>query len=144
MGGPTHPRRGEHRSQADSASAGGRSDAGVPSRFRIEMVAETGSTNADLVARAAAGEQDGLVLRTDHQTAGRGRLDRRWDAPPGTNLLFSVLLRPDWPVERFTLVTSGLAVSLVDALGSLFETQAVDVEAMVKWPNDVLLVDRET
>ena len=116
----------------------------MPSRFRIETVAETGSTNADLVARAAAGEQDGLVLRTDHQTAGRGRLDRRWDAPPGTNLLFSVLLRPDWPVERFTLVTSGLAVSLVDALGSLFETQAVDVEAMVKWPNDVLLVDRET
>jgi BirA family biotin operon repressor/biotin-[acetyl-CoA-carboxylase] ligase len=55
-----------------------------------------------------------------------------------------VLLRPDWPVERFTLVTSGLAVSLVDALGSLFETQAVDVEVMVKWPNDVLLVDRET
>ena len=116
----------------------------MPSRFRIETVAETGSTNADLVARAAAGEQDGLVLRTDHQTAGRGRLDRRWDAPPGTNLLFSVLLRPDWPVERFTLVTSGLAVALVDALGPLFKTQAVDVEAMVKWPNDVLLVDRET
>ena len=94
----------------------------MPSRFRIEAVAETGSTNADLVARAAAGAQDGLVLRTDHQTAGRGRLDRRWNAPPGTNLLFSVLLRPDWPVERFTLVTSGLAVALVDALGPLFET----------------------
>jgi len=116
----------------------------VPPRFRIETVAETGSTNADLVARAAAGAQDGLVLRTDHQTAGRGRLDRRWNAPPGTNLLFSVLLRPDWPVERFTLVTSGLAVALVDALGPLFETQAVDVEAMVKWPNDVVLFDRET
>ena len=120
------------------------SEAGVPSRFRIETVAETGSTNADLVARATAGEPDGLVLRTDHQTSGRGRLDRRWDAPPGTNLLFSTLLRPDWPAERVPLVTSCLAVALVDALEPLLNEQAAGVVARVKWPNDVLLHDRLT
>ena len=114
----------------------------MPFSFRIETAHETGSTNADLVMRAAAGEPGGLVLRTDHQTAGRGRLDRRWDAPAGTNLLFSVVVRPGWHVERLSLVTSCLAVALVDALGPLLKTGKADVIAMVKWPNDVLLVDR--
>ena len=103
---------------------------------------ETGSTNADLVMRAAAGEPSGLVLRADHQTDGRGRLDRRWDAPPGTNLLFSVLVRPGWAVERLTLVTSCLAVALVDTLAPLLEAATAEVTAVVTWPTDVLLVDR--
>ena len=102
---------------------------------------ETGSTNADLAQRASAGEPAGLVLRTGHQTAGRGRLERRWDAPAGANLLFSVLLRPDWPADRLPLATSCMAVSLVDALEPLLGTGPV---AAVKWPNDVLLVDRSS
>jgi BirA family biotin operon repressor/biotin-[acetyl-CoA-carboxylase] ligase len=77
---------------------------------------------------------DGSVLVADHQTAGRGRLDRRWDAPPATNLLFSVLLRPTWDPDRHPLVTTTLAVATVDALGTH------GVRAAVKWPNDVLLV----
>ena len=94
---------------------------------------ETGSTNADLVFGAAI-VPDGSVLVTDHQTAGRGRLDRRWDAPPGANLLFWVLLRPAWGPDRHPLVTTTLAVATVDALGTH------GVRAAVKWPNDVLLV----
>ena len=94
---------------------------------------ETGSTNADLVFGAAI-VPDGSVLVTDHQTAGRGRLDRRWDAPPGANLLFSVLLRPTWDPDRHPLVTATLAVATVEALGTH------GVQAAVKWPNDVLLV----
>jgi len=103
-------------------------------------VAETGSTNADLVAGAAVASggsvvmPDGSVLVADHQTAGRGRLDRRWDAPPAANLLFSVLLRPTWDPDRHPLVTTTLAVATVDALGTH------GVRAAVKWPNDVLLV----
>ncbi len=105
----------------------------------FEMVGTTGSTNDDLVARAAGPADDGLVLTTDHQTAGRGRLDRRWDAPQGTNLTFSTLLRPGWLADpgggpdRRGLVTSALAVSVVDVL------MAMGLDASVKWPNDVLL-----
>ncbi len=136
MSDSTHLGEDDHSSQPD------RDGSGWPSRFRVEMVAETGSTNADLVERALAGEPGGLVLRTDHQTEGRGRLDRRWDAPPGTNLLFSVLLRPGWPVERLMLVTSCMAVALVDVLGPRLDERTDEWAAMVKWPNDVLLVDR--
>ncbi len=106
----------------------------------FEMVGTTGSTNDDLVARTAGPAGDGLVLATDHQTAGRGRLDRRWDAPEGTNLTFSTLLRPDWlddprpALDRRSLVTSALAVSVVEVL------MAMGLDAAVKWPNDVMLV----
>ena len=100
----------------------------------VEHVEATGSTNADLVARAGdAG--DGTVLVTDHQTAGRGRLGRTWDAPPGTNLLVSVLLRPTWPPEIHPLVTPALAVAAVDALAGM------GVPTAVKWPNDLVVDD---
>ena len=102
-------------------------------RFAVlEHVEATGSTNADLVARAGDAD-DGTVLVTDHQTAGRGRLGRTWDAPPGTNLLVSVLLRPDWPPENHPLVTPALAVAAVDALAG------VGVSTAVKWPNDLVV-----
>ena len=60
----------------------------------VRWVDETGSTNHDLLALAAVGAPDGVVLVADHQTAGRGRLDRTWVAPPGASLLVSVLVRP--------------------------------------------------
>ena len=107
----------------------------------FEMVAATGSTNDDLVARAAGPDGDGLVLAAEHQSAGRGRLDRRWEAPAGTNLTFSTLLRPEWLTapdegspDRRGLVTSALAVSVAEVLETL------GLDAAVKWPNDVLLV----
>ena len=121
----------------------GRGPFGAPGGTRfgpVRHVAETGSTNADLVAGAAVASggsvvmPDGSVLVADHQTAGRGRLDRRWDAPPAANLLFSVLLRPTWDPDRHPLVTTTLAVATVDALGTH------GLRAAVKWPNDVLLV----
>ena len=121
----------------------GRGPFGAPGGTRfgpVRHVAETGSTNADLVAGAAVASggsvvmPDGSVLVADHQTAGRGRLDRRWDAPPATNLLFSVLLRPAWDADRHPLVTTTLAMAAVEALGTH------GVQAAVKWPNDVLLV----
>src|SRR5690606_25135064 len=72
-----------------------------PPGWLVTSVAETGSTNADLLAAAATGAPDRTVLVTDHQTGGRGRLDRRWDAPPGTNLLVSILFRsvPRFPAD---------------------------------------------
>ena len=63
--------------------------------WQVHWLDEVDSTNTYVpVTRPAAGRPQGLVAVADHQTAGRGRLDRRWESPPGANLLASVLLRP--------------------------------------------------
>lgn len=107
-----------------------------PSGWLVEHVAETGSTNADLVAAAVHGAPDRTVRFTDHQTAGRGRLDRVWTAPPGVNLLVSLLFRavPDDPGE----LTRRVGLAAVDAA-----RRVADVQAVLKWPNDVLVGDRK-
>ena len=98
------------------------------------MTAVTGSTNADLLARAAAGEPEGAVLAAEHQSAGRGRLGRAWTSPPRAALTFSVLLRPS-AVPRARLgwlpLLAGVAVA-----AAVRAVAAVD--AQLKWPNDVL------
>jgi BirA family biotin operon repressor/biotin-[acetyl-CoA-carboxylase] ligase len=105
--------------------------------FSVEVVARTGSTNTDLLARAEAGAAEGLVLVAEEQTAGRGRLGRPWVTPPGTALAFSVLLRPAAiPVARrgwLPLIAGVCAAVAVRALSGL--------QAQLKWPNDVLVED---
>src|SRR3954454_8327331 len=107
-----------------------------PHGWSVTWVAETGSTNADLVAAAMADAPDRTVLAADHQTAGRGRLDRRWDAPPGANLLVSMLIRdlPDQP----QLVTQRVALAALAACARVSH-----VEPTIKWPNDLLLDSRK-
>jgi BirA family transcriptional regulator, biotin operon repressor / biotin---[acetyl-CoA-carboxylase] ligase len=100
----------------------------------LTVVAETGSTNEDLVAAARAGAAEGSVLVAERQTKGRGRLGRRWVTEPGAALTFSVLLRPAAvpPIWRSWLpLLAGLAV----AAGVRAQT---GVEVSLKWPNDVL------
>jgi BirA family transcriptional regulator, biotin operon repressor / biotin---[acetyl-CoA-carboxylase] ligase len=109
------------------------------SRFaHVEWVAETGSTNRDLLERAAAGAPEGLVAVTDHQTAGRGTRGRSWFDPPGGSLLVSVLLRPGLPPSRLHLLTMAFGVAAVEAC---HEVAGVDVG--LKWPNDLLVADRK-
>jgi BirA family biotin operon repressor/biotin-[acetyl-CoA-carboxylase] ligase len=103
-----------------------------PAGWSVTVVEETGSTNADLAQLAEAGAPDRTVLAARYQTAGRGRLDRSWVAPPGVNLLVSLLFR-DLPQHRHELTQRvGLAAcaAVHDCTGGL---------AMLKWPNDVLL-----
>jgi BirA family transcriptional regulator, biotin operon repressor / biotin---[acetyl-CoA-carboxylase] ligase len=105
-----------------------------PPGWHVEHVSETGSTNADLLARVATGAPDRSVLAADHQTRGRGRLDRRWDAPPGANLLVSILFRqvPDAPGE----LTRRVGLAAADAAREL---SGLDVG--LKWPNDLVVGD---
>jgi BirA family transcriptional regulator, biotin operon repressor / biotin---[acetyl-CoA-carboxylase] ligase len=105
----------------------------------IRVVAETGSTNADLVAAARSGEPEGLVLVAEAQRAGRGRLGRRWESPPGAGLTFSVLLRPAGvPVAGLGWLPLLAGVALVSGVAA-----ASAVEARLKWPNDVLVGQRK-
>jgi len=101
----------------------------------VTVLAETGSTNSDLLAAARAGAAEGTVLAAEVQTAGRGRLDRRWICPPRAALSFSALLRPDGvpAVARGWIpLLAGVAV----AAG--LRAQA-GLDARLKWPNDVLV-----
>lgn len=101
-------------------------------RWRVRVVSETGSTNADLLAGITAGVPDRAVLRTDHQTAGRGRLGRTWEAPPGTNLLVSILFRS--VAEPAHRVTQLLGAACATVLRREF-----GIAAGLKWPNDVVV-----
>jgi BirA family biotin operon repressor/biotin-[acetyl-CoA-carboxylase] ligase len=103
------------------------------------MVDEVDSTNRSLLDRARAGAPAGLVLVADHQTAGRGRLGRSWQAAPGASLLVSVLLRPDVPVARAHLVTFASGLAAVEACQLV-----AGARAALKWPNDVVVDDGVT
>jgi len=101
----------------------------------VTVVAETGSTNSDLLAAARAGAPEGTVLAAEVQTAGRGRLDRRWICPPRAALSFSVLLRPD----GIPAVARGWIPLLAGvAVAAGLRAQA-GLDARLKWPNDVLV-----
>ena len=98
----------------------------------LRWVDETGSTNADLVAAATSGAGD-QALVADLQTAGRGRLERRWEAPAGASLLMSVLVRPPFPATGANLLSTALGLAAVDALRDLAR-----VDVALKWPNDLV------
>jgi BirA family biotin operon repressor/biotin-[acetyl-CoA-carboxylase] ligase len=107
-----------------------------PSRLwsDLTVLAETGSTNQDLIAAARAGAAEGTVLVAERQTSGRGRLGRPWLSEPGAALTFSVLLRPKAvpPASRGWLpLLAGVAV----AAGIRAQT---GLDVSLKWPNDVL------
>lgn len=112
-----------------------------PDGWQVRHVTETGSTNDDLVAAVRSGAAgDRTVLAADHQTAGRGRLDRRWDAPPGANLLVSIVISPIPTVAAEATHRSGLAAV---AASRRFVRPDVAAEIGLKWPNDVLVGDRK-
>jgi BirA family biotin operon repressor/biotin-[acetyl-CoA-carboxylase] ligase len=105
----------------------------------VEVLQEAPSTNALVAERARAGEEAGLVVVAEHQTSGRGRLDRVWTTPPRAALTFSVLVTPDrvpaarWP---WLPLLAGIAVS--EAV-----RRVADVDCALKWPNDVLVGERK-
>jgi len=102
----------------------------------VRVVEETGSTNADLLAEARSGAAEGLVLVAEAQTAGRGRMGRRWISPPRRALTFSVLLRPAVPAGLLGWLPLLAGVAVASAL-----ERTAGVDARLKWPNDVLAGD---
>jgi BirA family biotin operon repressor/biotin-[acetyl-CoA-carboxylase] ligase len=104
----------------------------------IKYQARTGSTNDDALVWATEGARDLSLVVADEQTAGRGRLNRKWITPPNAALAFSLILRPTDAERTHISLLSGLAaLALVDALAKL------NVGAQIKWPNDVLIECRK-
>lgn len=112
----------------------------------VRVVAQTGSTNADLLAAARSGAPEGQVLVAERQVNGRGRLDRTWQCPPRAGITVSVLLRPDepavgWPpapANRFGWLPLLAGVAVVQAV-----RRVAAVDAALKWPNDLLVDGRK-
>ena len=110
----------------------------------LRVVRRTGSTNADLVSAARQGAAEGTVLVAEQQVKGRGRLGRTWEAPARAGLTLSMVLRPsepvparDWPrvpSSRYGWLPLLAGVALVDVVRRLGE-----VDAGLKWPNDLLV-----
>jgi BirA family transcriptional regulator, biotin operon repressor / biotin---[acetyl-CoA-carboxylase] ligase len=111
----------------------------VGTRFAdIRWFPEVGSTNSVLAELARAGAHEGVVVVADHQTAGRGRLGRTWEAAPGAALLVSVLLRPDLAPDQTALMTIVMALAASAAC-----EEVAGVKPLLKWPNDLTVADRK-
>ena len=99
---------------------------------------EIESTNAEAKSLANSGAPEGTVVIAEAQSAGRGRLGRRWTSPAGKGLLFSVLLRPQVPMNDAHLLTLVAAAAAADAVEAVAGTPV-----NIKWPNDLFLGDRK-
>ena len=100
----------------------------------LDVVTVTGSTNSDLASAASGGAADRTVLLTEEQTAGRGRLNRRWYSPRYRALQLSVLLRPELPQRGLGWLPLLTGVALAETVN-----RASPRRAALKWPNDLLL-----
>lgn len=104
----------------------------------IDVVDEVSSTNAELAARSRRGARAGSVLVTGYQNAGRGRFDRAWQAPPRRAIALSASVRPQRPLRDWGWLPLLAGVAVCDGL-----RQAAGLEAVLKWPNDVLVAGRK-
>ncbi|WP_030149019.1 biotin--[acetyl-CoA-carboxylase] ligase [Mycetocola saprophilus] len=115
---------------------------------RLRWLAESGSTNADLLALAtadAAGWPHLSVLLTDTQVAGRGRLDRVWTSPSGSGLAISLLVRPagKLPMESYGWLSLLAGTAMAEAINARLSAAGAAPDARVKWPNDVLVAGKK-
>ncbi len=104
---------------------------------KIELLAETESTNILAMEAAARGAPEGTVIVAETQTAGKGRLGRQWVSPRG-NIYMSIILRPPFPPHKAPLVTLMAAVAAASAI-----RKYTGLRAEIKWPNDIFIGDKK-
>lgn len=94
----------------------------------------TDSTNADIRKKAEDGAGEGLLIVADMQSAGKGRRGRVWQSPKGTNLYFSMLLRPKFTPDKASMITLVAAYSVATVI-----REVTGLSASIKWPNDIVV-----
>lgn len=104
--------------------------AGEPVCFYEEL----GSTNLQAKLDAENGAKEGTLIVADMQTAGRGRRGRMWSSPPGTNVYFTLVLKPDYQVELASMVTLVMGLAVAQGI-----RETCGIEAYIKWPNDIVV-----
>lgn len=105
---------------------------------RLHFAAVTGSTSNDAMEAARKGAVHGTVYFADAQSAGRGRSDHRWESASGEGIYVSVVLRPQAPLDRWTLLPLCAGLAVIDAIRAV-----AGVDADLRWPNDVLVAGRK-
>lgn len=112
--------------------------AGRPAKFYGEL----GSTNAQAKVEAENGAQTGTLIVTDQQSAGRGRRGRGWSSPPGANVYFTLILKPEFAPDKASMLTLLMALSVVRGINlSLAEAgETTEPRTLgIKWPNDIVV-----
>ena len=92
------------------------------------------STNLQAKMDAENGAGQGALVVADMQTAGRGRMGRGWSSPSGTNVYFSLILKPDIPPDKASMLTPVMGLAVVEGI-----RRTCSAEAMIKWPNDIVI-----
>lgn len=110
----------------------------LSSFFHPTFIDVCGSTNNELKQAAAKGAPVGSLIVANQQIAGRGRGDHQWISPPG-NLYFSVLLRPDVPIVRYSQMSFVAAL----AIARTVQAQLPNKRVRIKWPNDILVENKK-
>jgi len=105
--------------------------------WHVTVLDEVHSTS-DWLKSQAAELPVSTVVFTESQTAGRGRRDNRWIAPRGKDLMFSLLLKPDAPLQQWPRITTLAALAVCKAIEA-----ELPLQPRIKWPNDIYLSDRK-
>ncbi len=99
------------------------------------FLVETDSTNVQAMSWAQEGAAEGSLIFAEHQTGGKGRHGRIWEAQPSSNLLFSLILRPRLTPASLSLITIAASVALTETIETFIEP----LTPAIKWPNDILV-----
>ncbi len=99
---------------------------------------ELASTNLQAKLDAENGAGEGTLIVADMQTAGRGRKGKGWSSPAGTNVYFTLILKPDYDVEQASMVTLVMGMAVAEGIRA-----TCGVDARIKWPNDIVAGGRK-
>ena len=111
--------------------------------WRVSVVEVTGSTQDDLYQKVttevAKNSHNKTLIAAEYQSAGRGRLDRTFEAAPSSALMFSIYVEPKVEKEEWSFLTLLAGLSVQEALASLDSS----IKIGIKWPNDLLIGDKK-